>query len=153
MQCLVWLASRSTHPLLHTHTTCLLRTQSTIQCYTQRGHLPAKQNPMPSPVTPSLQKMPIAAARDALAAADAGPPTRPPLLLDSLAASTRAGLFFHSSDMKLMGPNPAATLKAERVSSVPSMDDNLRRQNRSFLKMTCQKEREMERERDTKREG
>ena len=40
--------------------------------------------------------------------------------------------------MKLMGPNPAATLKPERVSSVPSMDDNIRCQNRSFLKMTCQ---------------
>jgi len=82
----------------------------------------------------------MAAASALRTAADAAPP----LILDSLAASTRAGLFLHSSDMKLMGPNPAATLKAERVSSVPSMDDNLRRQNRSFLKMTCQKEREME---------
>ena len=54
-----------------------------------RLHIPARLNPGPSPVIPSRQKTPIFAAASALDAA----PVTSPRTLESLAASTRAGLF------------------------------------------------------------
>jgi len=125
---------RHTHTTITAHTSaCIHRMQPNMHEYTRRGHLPIKHKPRPSPVVPSRQNIPSSAARCELTAAEASPP----LMLDSLAASTRAGLLCHSSDMKLMGSNPAATLTADSVSSLRIIDDSNRCQNRSFLKMTC----------------
>jgi len=46
-----------------------------MHCSTKGGHLPIKFSPIPSPVMPSVKKIPIAAARSAFTVAEAAPKT------------------------------------------------------------------------------